>query len=71
MLNAATRMPSVMRSKKPVKRRIAVKTSVDKPMIMASVAAIERRSFQILILIINLCLLFGSVCVSYIICCIG
>jgi hypothetical protein len=34
--------------KMPARLRMTVKTSVDKPKIMASVAAIERRSFQML-----------------------
>jgi len=35
-------------SNTPARLRMTVKTSVDKPNIIASVAAIERRSFQML-----------------------
>ena len=43
-------MPSVKKSKAPVRLRITVKNSVDKPTIKASVPAMDKRSFQISIL---------------------
>jgi hypothetical protein len=43
-------MPKVKRSKDAVRVRITVKNSVDKPIIRASVPAMDRRSFQMLML---------------------
>ena len=45
-------MPKVNMSKMPAKLRMIAKTKVDKPKIMASVAAMLKRSFQMLIVII-------------------
>jgi len=49
MLKATTRMPRVMKSRVLNSVRIMVKTSVDRPRIMARVPAMDKRSFQILI----------------------
>ena len=49
MLMTTTMMPNVKMSNMPARLSMTAKTSVDKPKIMASVAAIERRSFQMLI----------------------
>ena len=49
MFMTTTMMPNVKMSNKPARLSMTVKTSVDKPKIMASVSAIERRSFQMLI----------------------
>ena len=48
MLNATTRMPKVTRSNEPTRLKITVKNNVDKPIIMARVPTIDRRSFQVL-----------------------
>jgi hypothetical protein len=45
------RNPEKPESKAPVKLRMTVKKRVDMPTIKVSVPAIERRSFQILILL--------------------
>ena len=61
MLMTTTMMPKVRMLNMPAKLRMTVKTSVDKPKIMASVAAIERRSFQML-------MGFRMLCGTYILC---
>jgi len=48
MFMTTTMMPKVRMLNMPARLRMTVKTSVDKPKIMAKVAAIERRSFQML-----------------------
>ena len=48
MFMTTTMMPKVRMLKTPARLSMTVKTSVDKPKIMAKVAAIERRSFQML-----------------------
>ena len=49
MFMTTTMMPNVKMSNMPARLSMTAKTSVDKPKIIASVAAIERRSFQMLI----------------------
>ncbi len=49
MLMTTTIMPSVKMSNIPARLRMTVKTKVLKPKMMASVAAMDRRSFQMLI----------------------
>ena len=49
MFMTTTTMPNVKMSNMPARLSMTAKTSVDKPKIMASVAAIERRSFQMFI----------------------
>ena len=51
MLMTTTMMPKVRMLNMPARLRMTVKTRVDKPKIMASVAAIERRSFQMLMVL--------------------
>lgn len=48
MFMTTTMMPKVNMSKMPAKLRMTAKTKVDKPKIMASVAAMLKRSFQML-----------------------
>jgi hypothetical protein len=49
MLKPPTKTPKAKRSKDAVRVRITAKKSVDSPIIRASVPAIDKRSFQILI----------------------